>query len=60
MKDPVYYIVLFKIEGLKKWRAVLLSREEDLEGSLGSDNMSKITEKKVFIIDRLNGEINHE
>ncbi len=57
-KELVYYLTLFKIEGHSTWRASLKIdiHAFDAEWTKGI-NPPKITEKKLFKVNRITGEI---
>ena len=55
METPSYSLILFKIKGHKTWRASLQSKENLFENTISKK--TKITEKKVYRINRINGTI---
>ncbi len=54
-KDLTYYLTLFKLEGHETWRADLKNHKKGFEEAM-KDLKAKITEKKVFEIDRFTGD----
>lgn len=54
--DPAYYLTLFKIEGHKTYRAHIAGDLTSLQYNMG-ENAPTITEKKVYRVDRVTGEI---
>mgnify|MGYP001564470505 CR=1 FL=1 len=56
--DLAYYLTLFKIEGHSTWRSHLASARGKFERERSSwTHPPKITDKKVYRIDRVTGEI---
>ncbi len=56
-------IIMFKIEGHETWRVSLYKNKQDLERYLQNplnSNHPKITERKWFIVDKINGTIIEE
>lgn len=59
MKDPYYYIELFKIEGHTTWRCATPMKsptgfDDEVKKNMGG---VKFTDRKTFKIDRMTGEI---
>lgn len=53
-----YYLTLFRIEGHQTYRSHLGGTENSHQQSVvGAGNHPKVTEKKVFVIDRITGEV---
>ena len=61
-KELAYYLTLFKIEGHETWRSALKSdklgfdREVEIQ-SKSNQSYPTITDKKVYRIDRMTGEV---
>ncbi len=53
--DLSYYLTLFKIEGHSTWRADLKRDKNTFDKMI--DPKTKVTERKVFRVDRLTGEV---
>lgn len=53
LKDPGYYLTLFKIEGHETYRAHLSNRKDGFEKDV-TPNV-KVIERKVTRFDRING-----
>ena len=56
-KDLVYYVTLFKIEGHETWRASLSLHHDGFDREWNDGAHPKVTDKDVFRIDRLTGQI---
>lgn len=58
---PPYGLLLFKIEGHRTWRMNPVKNEEELTRYLSTQpNHPKITDKKWFSIDRIEGTITEQ
>lgn len=56
-KEITTLLSLFKIEGHNTYRVLLNKHEADFTRQIASPNFPKITERKVFIVDKINGTI---
>lgn len=58
---PPCVLILFKVEGHETYRAVTKSSEDQFDKEVAiQKNHPKITEKKIFVVDRLNGTVNEK
>lgn len=56
-KDPAYYLTLIKIEGHRTYRVLLHNVIDGFEKEWNKGKHPKVTEKLVYRIDRLTGEM---
>lgn len=53
---PKYFLCLFKVEGHATWRSIMVPTLEKVDDQLKNQTgKNKITERKVFVIDRTAG-----
>jgi len=52
-----YFITLFKIEGHEQWRLNSAVSAEGFDEEAKRNKYPKITDRKVFVVDRITGEM---